>query len=380
MSRIYLDNASTTFPKPPEVAEAVSDYMRSIGANLNRGEYNNTFAAEQHVNNARSLIAALLGSSHPESVCFTLNVTYALNTIISGLFSPSDHVIISSMEHNAVLRPLILNNIPYSIIPSDSNGNLQLTAIESLINKSTKAVIMQSASNVSGTMHDVERAAETAHRHRLLMIIDSAQGTPHVKLDMEAMGIDAVAFTGHKGLLGPQGTGGMALSPAIAAAIRPFAAGGTGSMSHSPFMPEALPDKFEAGTQNIPGIFGLEAALKFGEANHQRLEQHLNLVTGHLLESLSRIDSLTIHGPGLNAKRTPLVSVSCSRMDISELARLLEERGGIETRVGLHCAPLAHRSLGTFPTGTLRLSPGPFTTLDEIDLTAGLIREILSEQ
>ena len=373
--RIYLDNASTSFPKAPGVSAAVCSYIDNLGSNLNRGESNSTFTAEERVNTLRRRLDTLFGAPSERNVCFSQSVTYALNQLISGLFSPADHVLVSGMEHNAVIRALVQQGIPYSVIPADENGNLDFSACQHLTVPATRALIIQSASNVSGTIHDIDRAAEFARKKGLLLIVDTAQGTPYVKIDMNGMGIDAVAFAGHKGLLGPQGTGGMILSDTLAERLRPFIAGGTGSLSDSYLMPTFLPDRFEPGTQNIPGLFGLEAALEYKE-NHDTARAAIR-AADVLCEGFASIPGIKIIGPAIGARRTPVVSVTSDRADISRIAMLLEDRAGIETRVGLHCAPLAHRSLGTFPTGTLRFSPGPFTTDAELELTISTLGEIM---
>ncbi|MGX8678348.1 MAG: aminotransferase class V-fold PLP-dependent enzyme [Sphaerochaetaceae bacterium] len=377
MKRIYLDNASTSFPKAPGTAEAMFDYLTENGANLNRGEYSDTFSAEEHVNHVRSLLASHFGSSHPECVAFSQSVTYAINAIISGLFNRETPVLISSMEHNAVVRPLALHRIPFIQIPSDRQGHCLLSKLPSLAAHQAKALIIQSASNVSGTIQDIALASKLAHENGLLMIVDAAQGSPHVKLDMEKMGIDAVCFTGHKGFLGPQGIGGMVLSPELAALLPPFAAGGTGSLSYAAAMPDFLPDKFEAGTQNIPGLFGLEASLEYEKAYHEKIEAHLKWLTEMLINGLSEIDGVTVLGPPSSELRTPVVSITTQGADIAQLCTMLEQRAGIEARVGLHCAPLAHRSLGSFPEGALRFSPGPFTTDEEAETAISVLRSCL---
>ncbi|NLY06869.1 MAG: aminotransferase class V-fold PLP-dependent enzyme [Spirochaetales bacterium] len=374
MKRVYMDNASTSFPKAPGTAEAMTHYINDIGANLNRGEYSDTFSSEEHINNVRRMIADMFGSSHPECVAFTLNVTSALNTIISGLSAASKPVLISSMEHNAVLRPLVRYNVPFVTIPSDAEGHCIINNLKKSAKEGAGALIIQSASNVSGTIQDIPRIAEIAHAYKLLLIVDAAQGSPHVPLNLEKMGIDAICFAGHKGLLGPQGTGGMILSPMLADRLLPLIAGGTGSRSFSEKMPSFMPDKFEAGTQNIPGLFGLECAIDYERNHHEEIESNLQHLTSHLIDGLLSISGIRILGPAADEARTPVVSLTSDLFDIAELARLLEETGNIQTRVGLHCAPLAHRSLGSYPSGALRLSPGPFSTAEEIDFTLDILK------
>ena len=325
------------------------------------------------------MISSLYSYNHSECVAFTRNVTEALNWIIKGLFTSSDHIIVSSNEHNAVMRPLNETGIRFTRIPSDRKGYNDYSSIEELLTNDTKGIIINAAGNVSGAIQDLSIPAEFAAKHHLLLIIDTAQASPYVDINMEELGAAAIGFTGHKGFLGPDGTGGMMLRRDVAERIQPLIAGGTGSESDSEDVPHTLPERLSPGTENMTGLTGLECAMRYSLAtlkeNHERAMQ----MTERLYEGLERIDGIEIKGPGINERRCSVISISSDRKDISEIASLLLNRGGIETRVGLHCAPSAHRSLGTFPSGTLRFSPGPFTSEDEIDHTLSILKEIMNE-
>ena len=275
MKQIYLDNASTTFPKPREVADAVYQYMTGVGSNIGRGGYTSAYAAEEAVFAARQLLCDFFGGEDAKNVVFTKNITEALNVIIRGLLQPGDHVLVSAMEHNAVMRPLQLigreleageqapaAEISFSRIPCDKEGNLQLEALPKLVQQRTKAVLMTHASNVCGTLLPLARVGEFCQDKGLLLLVDSAQSAGVFPINMQQLHIDALAFTGHKGLLGPQGIGGFVLREHMVKRLAPFIVGGTGSLSHTESTPRFMPDKFEAGTLNLPGIMGLADAVR----------------------------------------------------------------------------------------------------------------------
>ena len=378
MRRIYLDNASTAFPKAPGTGEAIAEYIDKGCVNLYRTESRLTEENFDILLSLRTMLSALYSFPHPECIAFTRNITEAMNWIIKGLFTRGDHVIVSANEHNAVMRPLNEMGIEFSRLPSDRHGYNDYSSIEALITPRTKGIIINAAGNVSGAVQSLEEPAEAARKHRLYFIVDTAQASPYVDIDMEALGIAALGFTGHKGFLGPEGTGGMILRKDIAAAIPPLIAGGTGSESDSEEIPHTLPERLSPGTENMPGLAGLEKAMRFSIGNRKELEAHSAAMTERLYEGIMETDGLQPVGAGIDEPRTAVLSVTSERKDIAEIAAELLERGNIETRVGLHCAPSAHRSLGTFPTGTLRFSPGPFTTEDEIDTTIEILREIMS--
>lgn len=366
---IYLDNGSTSFPKAPGVGAAMASYIDQVGVNIARGGYAPAYGAAEAVLETRERLCALFGFSKPENVIFTAGATASLNQLLKGLLNPGDRVLTTSMDHNAVLRPLFQlaeAGVRVEVIPCEPDGSLDLNRLEEGLKKGPRALVMTHASNVCGTLLPAEEAAALCRRYGAFCILDGAQTAGRIPIRMEDWGLDAVAFPGHKGLLGPQGIGGFLIGEALAEETRPLLAGGTGSRSDRESMPDFLPDRFEAGTLNLPGIFGLRAALDYLErVGTETLFQAEMARTGQLLEGLARIPGVRILGkPGLRG-RTAAVSVDFPGRDNGEAAALLERRG-ILTRCGLHCAPRAHQTLGTFPRGTVRLTPGHTTTEEEI--------------
>lgn len=388
MKRIYLDNAATSFPKAPGIAEEMASFLEKDCLNPNRTESGRAFELFEKVYSVREKLTELYGHDNPASVVFTRSVTESLNWVIKGLLTPNDHVIVTSSEHNAVMRPLVQCGIPFSRIPADKEGYSFLETVDSLVRPNTKAMIVNACGNVSGHVDDVGALAEIAKKHNLLFFVDSAQASPFIDLNMGELRAAGICFTGHKGFLGPEGIGGMVLRTDIALEISPLIAGGTGSESDSEEIPHSLPDRLEAGTLNIPGILGLGKALEFVLEHREELARNMQAMTRKLYEGLVGIDGIKVVGAKLNAdsrasdsnrRRTNVISIVSSKKDIAYISSQLLERCGIETRVGLHCSPAAHRTLGTFPEGTLRFSPGPFTTDLEIDTTLGCLKEIMDE-
>lgn len=373
MDAIYLDNASTTFPKPKAVPEAMYHYMTRSGSNINRGCYDRAYAVEELVYETRQRLCSLFGGEDCRNVAFTKNVTESLNVILKGLLKPGDHVLVSSMEHNAVMRPLVQlekQGISFSRIPCRRDGSLILEEMAPLVKKETRAVVMTHASNVCGTMMPYEQVGAFCRERGLLFIADTAQTAGVWPLDMERMKIDALAFTGHKGLLGPQGIGGFLLSEKLLPQMESLIAGGTGSISHTEVMPDFMPDRFEAGTMNLPGIVGLHAGLGWiRETGMERIRSHELALTRQFLEGLKSMDPyekrLRVVGKKDTEGRTGVVSVQTVRRELAQTAYELDVQYGIMTRVGLHCAPSAHQTLGTFPTGTIRFSFGWWNTGEE---------------
>lgn len=380
---VYLDNACTTFPKPPGVAEAVYRYMTEAGANIGRGGYESAYRVEEAVYEVREGLARLFHGDAGQ-VAFTGNVTGSLNTVLKGLLRPGDHVLTSSVEHNAVMRPLRQlegQGVEIGRIPCEKDGSLRLRDAENLLRENTKLLVLTHASNVSGTVLPLKEAGAFCRRHGLLFVVDSAQTAGVLPLDMEAMQIDALCFTGHKGLLGPQGVGGFLLRKGLGEKMEPLLAGGTGSLSHLERMPEFLPDRFEAGTLNLPGILGLGAALEFLEKTGlAAIEERERALTARLLRGLLPLEEeglLTIAGKRGTEGRVAVVSVGTPGRDPAAVADRLSRDYCVETRVGLHCAPAAHRTLGTYPTGAIRFSPGFFTKDGEIDEAVAALGEVL---
>ena len=394
MKQIYLDNASTTFPKPREVADAVYQYMTGVGSNIGRGGYTSAYAAEEAVFAARQLLCDFFGGEDAKNVVFTKNITEALNVIIRGLLQPGDHVLVSAMEHNAVMRPLQLigrelepgeqapaAEISFSRIPCDKEGNLQLDALPKLVQQRTKAVLMTHASNVCGTLLPLARVGEFCQDKGLLLLVDSAQSAGVFPINMQQLHIDALAFTGHKGLLGPQGIGGFVLREHMVKRLAPFIVGGTGSLSHTESTPRFMPDKFEAGTLNLPGIMGLAAGVRWlNQRGMASLRAHELALTEQLLTGLLDLEQqgmLRIVGRRDIVQRTSVVSIAATKQDLAVVAHRLNEEYGIATRVGLHCAPNAHKTLQTYPTGTLRFSMGWHNNEEDIGAALKALREVL---
>lgn len=383
--RTYLDNASTTFPKPPCVTEAVCRYMTEMGTNVGRGEYASAFDTEDLVFDTRAALCALLGGADPSDVVFTRNVTEALNLVLKGFLHPGDHVIVSSMEHNAVMRPLTqlaAAGVTFSRAQCAPEGTLDATEVERLICPQTRAVVMTHASNVCGTILPISDVAEVCHAHGMPLIVDAAQTAGVVPVSLCEWGASVVCFTGHKGLLGPQGIGGCVLDPEFATQIDALVAGGTGSHSDSEQMPSFMPDRLEAGTPNLPGIAGLGASLAWlGEKGIEAVRDHELTLTQRLLDGLAPLAAAgrvrLVGLPGTEG-RTGVVSIQTPGHDLSQVAHDLDVRFGIQTRVGLHCAPSTHKTLGTFPAGTIRFSLGWANTEADVDLAISALGELLA--
>lgn len=381
MKYIYLDNASTTFPKAPNVANAMSDYLTNYGININRGSYALAYDVEDIIYTTRQRLNNVFNSHDPSHVIFTQNVTMSLNMVIKGLLKSGDHVLVSSMEHNAVMRPLtqLLNeDITFDTIPCDTTGSIKLDAIESLIRPNTVAIIINHASNVCGTIHPIKEIGIICKEHNLHFIVDAAQTAGIIPIDVKESQIDTLCFTGHKGLLGPQGIGGMILTKEMAQALTPLIAGGTGSFSHLETMPTNMPDAFESGTLNLPGIIGLNEGLAFIESKGmENIHNHELALTEAFLKGLRPIDGINIIGKQDIQDRTAIVSITIDGMDAASIAYKLESTYHIMTRVGLHCAPRAHQTLGTYPEGTVRFSFGYANTMEDIETALSALHKIV---
>ena len=383
MEKIYLDNASTTFPKPEVVAGAVYEYMTTQGANINRGCYDSAYDVEELVFETRQMLTDLFHGVDCKNVVFTKNVTESLNVILKGFLRPGDHVLVSSMEHNAMMRPirqLEAAGVEFDRIPCDGEGNLRLEEMERLLRPNTKAIAMMHASNVCGTVLPIEKVGAFCHAHGLKFIVDCAQTAGVFPIDMEAMHIDALAFTGHKGLLGPQGIGGFILKEEMIGLIDPLLSGGTGSISHTEEIPAFMPDRFEPGTMNLPGIMGLRAGLQWLEdTGIDHIRNHELALTARFLSGLEKLEGeghIRIVGRRDLENRTGVVSIQTLKKELAQAAFELDADHGIQTRVGLHCAPSAHQTLSTYPTGTIRFSFGWFNTEDQVDAALHALEEI----
>lgn len=381
--KTYFDNGSTSWPKAPGVAEAVSDLLVNGAFNINRGNYEGAYEVAGRVLDTREKLARMFQVEDSRRVIFTPGVTCSLNYFIKGFLKEGDHVLVTGLEHNAVMRPLHqmrTKGVSYDVIPVDRQGNLNTEAAEALVRPNTKAVIASHASNVCGTVVPIEELGELCRRRHLFFVVDTAQTAGTLKIDMPGSKIDLMAFAGHKGLLGPQGVGGFLISEELDREMEPLLAGGTGSQSDSLEMPDQLPDKYESGTMNLPGIIGLHAALSYLEKTGiDVLRKKKMELTGYFLEQAAQLEGIRIVGRPDTEKRVAVVSLDFQTVDNAVAAFELERRAGIMTRVGLHCSPLAHQSLGTFPQGTVRFAFSACNTREEIDVCIAVLKELLSE-
>lgn len=383
---IYADNACTTFPKPPCVVEAMTRFMTEGGYNVNRGSYGGAFDAEDGVLECRELLCELLGGPDPSDVVFTRCITESLNLVLKGLLTPGDHVVVSSMEHNAVMRPLTQlaqRGVTFTRIACAADGSLDPVDVVQALTPATRIVVMTHASNVCGTMLPLAEVGALCQERHIAFMVDSAQTAGFVPTRMDELHADALCFTGHKGLLGPQGIGGVVLSPELAATLEPLVVGGTGSVSDSEETPCFMPDRFEAGTLNLPGIMGLRASLLWlREQGINAIRAHELALTQRFLDGLFPLEEdglVRIVGRRDTTNRTGVVSVCTPLLDEAEVARRLDADFGIQTRVGLHCAPSAHKTLGTFPVGTIRFSFGFAGTEADVDAVLTALRKICSQ-
>lgn len=381
MKYVYFDNAATSFPKAPGVAESISDYILNVGTNVNRGAYSSSYEVENIVYETREMLCELFNYNKPENVIFTKNITESMNVLIKGLLKENDHVIVSSMEHNAVMRPLNSFNgkIEYTKVLCNELGELNISDIEKAIKKNTKAIIMTHASNVCGTILDLEKVGQVCKKYNLFFIIDSAQTAGFLNLDFQNLNADALAFTGHKSLLGPQGIGGFIVNDRINDELSTLIEGGTGSLSDTEVQPNYMPDKFEAGTLNIPGIYGLNTSLKYLLKHIDDISNKELQLFNRFLEGVLNIDNIKIIGKKTSENRTGVLSIDFINHDNGLVSHALSKDYGIMTRSGLHCAPSAHKTLGTFPHGTVRFSISHFTSTEEINYTIDCIHKIVSK-
>lgn len=377
---IYFDNAATSWPKPEVVGEAMTRFLREVGANPGRSGHALSIQAGRIVYDARERIARLFGHGDPMSVVFTKNATEALNVALQGSLAPGDHAITSVMEHNSVLRPLRFlegRGVSVTRVPCAADGSLDPADVARSISSRTRVIVLSHASNVVGTLCPIDEIGQLAAKHELLFCVDAAQSAGAVPIDMATMGVDLLAFTGHKSLYGPQGTGGLCIGERARGRLRPLLHGGTGSVSDSDLHPEFLPDCFEAGTLNAVGLAGLAAGVAFVEERGiESLRQHETAITALLIAGLREISGVRVLGTGDAGRQTAVVSFNLDGWSCSEVAQCLEDRAGICCRAGLHCAPLAHRQLGTFPGGAVRLSLGLFNTETEIATALDALREL----
>ena len=377
---IYLDNAATTRTKPPAVARAVLEALSSYG-NCGRGGHQGALSAARTIYETREKIAALLGCPRADHVCFTQNSTQALNIAVCGLLGPGDHVISTDLEHNSVLRPLYrLRDAGAAVdfVPADSRGRLDYCGFERLLRPETKAIVCTHASNLTGDAVDIARVGRFAREHGLLFILDASQTAGVLPIDLAAMGIDVVCFTGHKSLMGPQGTGGLCLRKGLE--IRPFTVGGTGVQSYSEAQPGEYPTRLEAGTLNGHGLAGLSAALDFlSETGIARIHAHEDALARRFYKAVRDLPGVTVYGDFSAPVRAPVVTLNIGDLDSAEVSDELAERFGIATRPGAHCAPRLHRALGTEEQGAVRFSWSYFNTEEETAAAAEAVRVLARE-
>ncbi len=376
---IYLDNAATTMRKPQTVIDAVTQAMCSLG-NAGRGATSGALDAARTIHACRAKLARLLGCPRADHVCFTSNSTAALNTVINGVVRPGDRVVTTVLEHNSVLRPLnrlaAERGVTVEYAGCDANGVLDYDELERLVTSGTRAVVVTHASNVTGNAVDIARVAAMAHAAGALVIVDVSQSAGTAHIDMQAMGLDVVCFTGHKGLMGPQGTGGLAVAEGID--VAPWAIGGTGVHSFDPLQPLEWPTRLEAGTLNGHGIAGLSAGLDFIEAQGgvEAIATHERALADLFLAGVREIPEIKLYGAFDQPSHSAIVSLNVGDIDSAEISDALMQGWGIATRPGAHCAPLMHRALGTERQGVVRFSFGYFNTDEEVDTAIDALRDL----
>lgn len=380
MKTVYLDNAATSFPKPPEVPRQMARYLEEVGATVNRSVYGAAQAAGMVELNLRQRLCRLFRFGTVTHAVLTPGNTWGLNLVLAGWLRPGDHGVVSSMEHNAVMRPLqalAQQGVTFTRVMCDATGRLEPKDVERALQPNTRLVVLAHGSNVSGTVQDAAAVGEICRRHHIPFCLDAAQTAGHMVVDFEALGLSALSVPGHKGLLGPSGIGALLLAPAFAEKLTPIVSGGTGSASDSEEIPAYMPDRFEPGTPNVPGIYGLEAALAFlEETGVAQIAAHDRALTARFLDGVGAIPNVEVIGPRTVEGRVGVVSLDFPGQDNAEVAEKLERDFDILTRCGLHCAPSAHQTLGTFPRGTVRFSWGWFTTESEIDDALEAIRSV----
>jgi cysteine desulfurase / selenocysteine lyase len=378
---IYLDNAATSWPKPPEVIKTMADVLERAGGNPGRSGHSLSVAAARVVYDCREKVAEFFHVPDPLRVIFTANATQAINLSLRGILKPGDRVVTTSMEHNSVMRPLRFlekKGVILNIAQCAADGTLEIREISKLISSQTRLVVITQASNVSGIILPVAEVTTKAHELGVPVLVDGSQSAGSIPIDMMSSGIDLLAFTGHKELLGPTGTGGLLIHPDFDISLmQPLVFGGTGSRSESEEQPEDLPDKFESGTANLIGLAGLSAGLNWiNNRGLGAIRDHNKSLTKALIEGLSVIPGVKVYGTRNAENSIAIVSFTISGQRVSDIGFKLDEEYDILCRVGLHCAPAAHKTLGSFPEGTVRLSPGIFTTMDDIDKTLRAIQEV----
>ena len=383
MKDIYFDNSSTSFPKAPNVGRAMGEFIENGAFNINRGSYEGAYEAGSAVLDTREMLKDLFNCPNSKNVVFTPSVTYSLNFFIKGFLKPGDHVLVTSVEHNAVMRPLVQMEklgVEFDAVPCDEEGGVTADDFRAYIKENTKAIITTHASNVCGTIIPIEEIGALCKEKGLVYAVDTAQTAGILNIDMQKANIDFLAFTGHKGLLGPQGIGGFIASDKLEGLIDPVISGGTGSLSDSEEIPDFLPDRFESGTLNLPGIIGLHQALVYlKESGIDNMRKEKMEITKYFLDQVKEIDGVKVAGKKTVEGRLGVVSIDFEGFDNSIVSFYLSSKYKIMTRVGMHCAPRAHKTLKTFPQGTARFSFSHFNTKEEVDICINAIKTILSD-
>ncbi len=384
IKQVYCDNGSTSFPKAPDLGRVMGNHIDNSGFNISRGGYTGAYNVEGEVLETYDLLGEILGASEAKNIVFTPGATWGLNMVVQGLLKPGDHVITTSMEHNAVVRPIAeleKSGVEWSKAQTDNKGNLDPKEIKDLIKDNTKLILITHGSNVCGTITSIEEVGRIAKEEGIFFVVDGAQTVGSKEINVTESNIDGFVFPGHKALLGPQGIGGIVLSSNLAEALSPVILGGTGSLSDKEFMPDFMPDKFQPGTMNIPGIIGLKHSLNFiKNETIEKIQEKKSFLTSAFLERVLNMERIRVIGRKDTIDRTSVVSIDFTEtIDNAEVTFLLEREYGVLTRCGLHCALHAHQSFGTYPCGTVRFSFGYFNTEEEIIYVADAINKILKE-
>jgi cysteine desulfurase/selenocysteine lyase len=382
---IYFDNAATSWPKPPGVAQAMVHYLDQVGANPGRSGHRLSIEAGRIVYRTREAVASLFDAPDPLRVVFTANVTEALNLALLGLLRPGDHVVTSSMEHNSMMRPLRAleqRGVALTVVPCTRQGMLDLADVEAAIRPDTRMIALNHASNVVGTLLPVAQVGRVARDHNVWLLVDAAQTAGAYPVDVQADRIDLLAFTGHKSLYGPMGTGGLVIGERVdVAELEPLKRGGTGSHSEHEAQPTFLPDLCESGTPNAVGLAGLRAGLQWlQERGIDSVRAHEAALTQQLIDGLRAIPGVTVYGPLDAGQQVAAVSFTIEGLETSQIGLILDEEHGIMCRVGLHCAPAAHKTIGAFPHGTVRLGLGATNTAEEVDEVLAAVRAVAQER
>ena len=375
---IYLDNAATTFPKPEAVYDSMMDCMKNYCANPGRSGHKLAMKSAREIYNTRENISKLFNIDNPMNIVFTSNATDSLNLAIKGVVNRGDHIITTSMEHNSVIRPikaLEKLGIDNTIVECDKEGFLDIKDLEKAIRPNTKLIVTTHASNVCGTLIDIKAVSEVAKSHNILYLVDASQTAGVYNIDLKYIDVDMLAAPGHKGLLGPQGIGILYIREGLN--INLLKEGGTGSKSEDLFQPNLFPDKYESGTHNTPGIVGLNEGVKFiFKEGINKIKEHEEKLCGYMLKRLEEVPNIKIYGPKDASKRASVITINIGNMDSGEITFLLDSEYNIATRSGIHCAPLAHKTLGTLEQGAVRFSIGYFNTKEEIDLVIYALKKI----